>query len=425
MAAVVSLAAGVPLIRLSHVSKHYGTGEGIVHAMRDVDLTIQQGEFVAIIGASGSGKSTMMNVLGCLDRPSRGSYELAGIDVADKHGDARAVVRNRVVGFVFQGFNLLPRTTALENVELPLQYRGVGARDRRRRATAVLEAVGLGSRAHHTQNQLSGGQQQRVAIARALVTDPPLLLADEPTGNLDTRTSLDVLALLQRLNRDLGITVVLVTHEREIAECASRIIEMRDGRIVGDTHLREPVDAAAALARLPPIHDAVRDPEIEVAIKERSATPSVSRRAIPLSVFVVMWVGEVCGELAAMAYLSFILRVHASTTLWVGAIFGEVIKAWAGALWARRALGRRVTSDERWEMAFRYTIGVSGLGLALATALAMRSRSSEALHLYSLLDWTAGLLAHGKLTLLAVVAAAFAGIVVVRYALLWALSARR
>ena len=192
------------------------------------------GEFVAIVGTSGSGKSTMMNILGCLDRPTRGTYTLAGIDVGDARGDARAIVRNRLIGFIFQGFNLLPRTTALENCELPLQYRGVGARERKRRARRRSQAVGLGDRMHHTPNQLSGGQQQRVAIARALVTDPPLLLADEPTGNLDTRTSLEVLALLQQLNRERGITIVLVTHEPDIAACASRVITMRDGRIVSD-----------------------------------------------------------------------------------------------------------------------------------------------------------------------------------------------
>ena len=220
------------LIELTHVSKEYDTGGSLVRAMRDVSVGIAQGEFVAVVGASGSGKSTMMNILGCLDRPTHGSYALAGIDVGSRPGDSRAIVRNRVIGFVFQGFNLLPRTTARDNVELPLQYRGVGLRERRRRARAALAAVGLADRMDHTPNQLSGGQQQRVAIARALVTDPPLLLADEPTGNLDTRTSLEVLALLQKLNRERGITVVLVTHEQDIAACASRVITMRDGRIL-------------------------------------------------------------------------------------------------------------------------------------------------------------------------------------------------
>src|SRR5580700_11731755 len=220
--------------------------------MRDVDLVIAHGEFVAVVGASGSGKSTMMNILGCLDRPTHGSYVLAGIDVGSRKGDSRAIVRNRVIGFIFQGFNLLPRTSALENVELPLQYRGVGVRERRRRARAALEAVGLGDRMEHTPNQLSGGQQQRVAIARALVTNPPLLLADEPTGNLDTRTSLEVLALLQRLNRENRITIALVTHEHDIAACAKRVITVRDGKIVSDVVQTEPSDARVALARLPP-----------------------------------------------------------------------------------------------------------------------------------------------------------------------------
>src|ERR1700729_1100700 len=243
MSAAVSLPADEreTLIELSHVSKDYETGGGVVHAMRDVDLRIARGEFVAIVGSSGSGKSTMMNILGCLDRPTHGTYVLAGIDVGARAGDSRAIVRNRVIGFIFQGFNLPPRTTALENCELPLQYRGVGTRARRKRAEEVLAQVGLGDRMDHKPNQLSGGQQQRVAIARALVTDPPLLLADEPTGNLDTRTSLEVLALLQALNRDRGITIVLVTHERDIAACASRVVTVRDGLIVSDVRQDSPM----------------------------------------------------------------------------------------------------------------------------------------------------------------------------------------
>src|SRR5580658_7187635 len=233
------------LIELSGVSKEYDTGGTLVRAMREVDLAIGHGEFVAIVGTSGSGKSTMMNILGCLDRPTRGTYTLAGLDVGSRKGDSRAIVRNRVIGFIFQGFNLLSRTTALENVELPLQYRGVGARARRKRAEAALAAVGLADRMDHKPNALSGGQQQRVAIARALVTDPPLLLADEPTGNLDTRTSLEVLALLQRLNRERGISIILVTHERDIAACASRVVTMKDGRIVTDV-VQAPMDAGAA-----------------------------------------------------------------------------------------------------------------------------------------------------------------------------------
>ena len=223
-----------PIIELRGVEKDYVSAGGTVHALVEVNLGIRRGEFVAVVGQSGSGKSTLMNVLGCLDRPTRGDYLLEGIEVGARGNDARAIVRNRLVGFIFQGFNLLPRTSALENVELPLQYRGVGMRERRRRALGALEQVGLGDRVHHTPNQLSGGQQQRVAIARALVTNPALVLADEPTGNLDTRTSDDVLALLQTLNRRDGITLVLVTHEHDVAQCASRVITMRDGRVVTD-----------------------------------------------------------------------------------------------------------------------------------------------------------------------------------------------
>jgi putative ABC transport system ATP-binding protein len=238
-----------PLIELREVSKEYVSEAAIVRALRKVDLVVERGDFVAIIGQSGSGKSTMMNIIGCLDRPSTGRYVLDGIDVTERSNDARAIVRNRLIGFIFQGFNLLARTTALENVELPLVYRGVGGSERRKRALAALEQVGLGDRIHHTPNQLSGGQQQRVAIARALVTNPPLLLADEPTGNLDTRTSLEVLELLQRLNRS-GITIALVTHEHDIAACAKRLVRMRDGAIQVDVR-QEPTDAAAALMALP------------------------------------------------------------------------------------------------------------------------------------------------------------------------------
>ena len=238
------------LIELHNVSKEYVSGPEVVHALVELDLRVAVGEFVAIVGASGSGKSTLMNILGCLDRPSRGSYHLAGVDVGNRSADARAIVRNRLIGFVFQGFNLLPRTTALENVELPLIYRGVGARERRRRAIRALTQVGLADRMRHTPTQLSGGQQQRVAIARALVTEPPLLLADEPTGNLDTKTSFEVLALLQSLVRELGLTVALVTHESDVAECAGRVITMRDGRVESDRTEHAPRDAMASLAEL-------------------------------------------------------------------------------------------------------------------------------------------------------------------------------
>ena len=239
-----------PLVLLEHLAKDYVSGPTVVRALHDVHLSIAAGEFVAIVGTSGSGKSMLMNIIGCLDRPTRGSYHLAGINVGSRSGDARAIVRNRLIGFVFQGFNLLPRTTALENVELPLVYRGVRRRERRQRALQALDQVGLSTRIHHTPNQLSGGQQQRVAIARALVTEPPLLLADEPTGNLDTRTSYEVLALLQRLNQNAGITVIVVTHETDIAACASRTITVRDGRICADEPVSSPRVAAEELTRL-------------------------------------------------------------------------------------------------------------------------------------------------------------------------------
>jgi len=237
------------LITLSGVSKDYVGGGGVVHALRDVDIVIEKGEFVAIVGTSGSGKSTLMNILGCLDRPTKGSYALADIEVGARSNDARAIVRNRLIGFIFQGFNLLPRTTALENVELPLQYRGATASERRKRAEGALMAVGLADRMDHTPNQLSGGQQQRVAIARALVNDPLLLLADEPTGALDTRTSLEIMALFQELNRG-GITVLLVTHEPEMARFAGRLIRFRDGRLVSDER-QPPADARELLQGLP------------------------------------------------------------------------------------------------------------------------------------------------------------------------------
>jgi putative ABC transport system ATP-binding protein len=223
-----------PLIELEHVEKDYDAGPVVVRALVDVSLRIARGEFVAIVGTSGSGKSTLMNIVGCLDRPTRGRYRLDRVEVGRRSGDARALVRNRMIGFVFQGYNLLARSSALENVELPLVYRGVPRGQRKQRAARALREVGLENRQHHKPNQLSGGQQQRVAIARALVTAPPVLLADEPTGNLDTRTSYEVLSLLQRLNRESGITIVLVTHEADIAACASRVITMRDGRILSD-----------------------------------------------------------------------------------------------------------------------------------------------------------------------------------------------
>jgi putative ABC transport system ATP-binding protein len=223
-----------PVIAVRDLTKTYTVGELQVQALRGVSLDVLPGEFLALTGPSGSGKSTFMHLLGCLDRPTGGHYVLNGRDVSTLDSRALAHVRNDEIGFVFQGFNLLSRTSALENVELPMLYRrGVGAKERRERAIAALESVGLGSRLDHHPNQLSGGQQQRVAIARALVNRPALLLADEPTGNLDTRTSVEVMQIFQHLN-DAGLTIVLVTHEPDIAEYASRIVAFRDGRIRGD-----------------------------------------------------------------------------------------------------------------------------------------------------------------------------------------------
>ena len=239
-----------PLVQIRDLWKIYTLGDVEVEALRGVSLAIEAGEFVAIMGASGSGKSTLMNILGCLDRPTRGSYRFGGADVAGLSADARAALRNRQIGFVFQNFNLLPRTTALENVELPLYYGDLPLTEQRRRAGAALAAVGLSGRENHVPSQLSGGQQQRVAIARALVNEPALLLADEPTGNLDTQTSDEIMAIVQRLNRDQHITVVLVTHETDVARYAERIIVFRDGLIVSDT--RQVARRVAAGAGGPP-----------------------------------------------------------------------------------------------------------------------------------------------------------------------------
>jgi len=244
-----------PVIRLENIEKIYDTGAVRVHALRSVSLEIQAGEFVAIMGTSGSGKSTLMNILGCLDRPTAGRYFLEGIDVSRLDKDQRADVRNRQLGFVFQGFNLLRRTTALENVELPLIYSGVPAAERVRRSRVALSIVGLAHREDNHPSQLSGGQQQRVAIARALVNRPSMLLADEPTGNLDTRTSLDVMGVFQRLNRESGITIVVVTHEPDIASFAGRVVTVRDGRIVSDRWVPGPRDAYEELQALPPESD--------------------------------------------------------------------------------------------------------------------------------------------------------------------------
>ena len=221
-----------PLIRLTNLSKTYGSGQNTFQALRSINLTIGKGEFIALMGPSGSGKSTTMNILGCLDTQTSGSYEFQGVRVESLTSNERALLRRNFLGFIFQGFNLLARTSAIENVELPLIYRGDKKKSRSKEAASALEKVGLLKWKSHKPNELSGGQQQRVAIARAIVTNPSILLADEPTGNLDSKTSLEIMNLLKSLNRDLGITIVMVTHEPEMAEHASRIIKFMDGEIL-------------------------------------------------------------------------------------------------------------------------------------------------------------------------------------------------
>jgi putative ABC transport system ATP-binding protein len=241
-------------------------GDVDVHALRGISLQIKQGEFVAIMGASGSGKSTTMNIIGCLDRPTKGTYILDGQDLSRLSKDQRADIRNHKLGFVFQGFNLLSRTSALENVELPLLYAGVETSERHRRSMAALAAVGLAGREKNHPNQLSGGQQQRVAIARALVNEPALILADEPTGNLDSRTSVEVMEIFQRLNRERGMTLILVTHEPDIADYADRVVVFKDGRIKSDYQIESPRNAAEELKLLPAVEfdDDDQDSEEEV-----------------------------------------------------------------------------------------------------------------------------------------------------------------
>ena len=244
-----------PVIKLDHIHKIYRMGDIEVHALRGVSLAIRQGEFVAVMGVSGSGKSTMMNIIGCLDQPTRGGYILDGHDVSKLSKDDRADIRNRKIGFVFQGFNLLSRTSAIENVELPMLYAGIGTAERRRRAQEALESVGLAGRENNHPNQLSGGQQQRVAIARSLVNHPTIILADEPTGALDSRTSVEVMEIFQRLNRERSITLLLVTHEHDIAEYAQRVVIFRDGKIRSDEPVLHRRDAAEELKTLPVLDD--------------------------------------------------------------------------------------------------------------------------------------------------------------------------
>src|SRR5437868_9218181 len=252
---MLDIPEGRPIIQLDHIHKTYTMGDVEVHALRGVSLTITEGEFVAIMGASGSGKSTTMNILGCLDRPTRGTYILDGEDVSQMSKDERADIRCQKIGFVFQGFNLLSRTSALENVELPMLYLGVDAAQRHQRAMEALAAVGLHGREQNHPNQLSGGQQQRVAVARALVNHPALILADEPTGNLDSRTSIEVMEIFQRLNRERGITLVLVTHEPDIAQYADRVVVFKDGKIKSDQRVANRRDAAEQLKNLPVVSD--------------------------------------------------------------------------------------------------------------------------------------------------------------------------
>jgi putative ABC transport system ATP-binding protein len=240
------------LIRLENIVKIYRLGEVEVHALRGVSIEVNEGEFVAIMGPSGSGKSTLMNIIGCLDTPTSGKYYLEGIEVSRLSRNELAKIRNKKIGFVFQTFNLLPRTSALENVELPLFYNNTSAKERKKKAMEALKAVGLEGREKHTSAQLSGGEQQKVAIARALVTNPSIILADEPTGNLDTRSSIEIMSIFQKLN-DEGRTIILVTHENEISQYAKRLVKIRDGKIVSDGLIEKRRDANKELESLPPL----------------------------------------------------------------------------------------------------------------------------------------------------------------------------
>ncbi len=260
-----------PVIRLEHVFKVYDLGEVQVQALRGVSLSVHKGEFVAVMGSSGSGKSTLMNILGCLDRPTRGHYYLDGVDVSHMTKQELARIRNRRLGFVFQQFNLLSRTSAMENVELPTIYAGITPDERKARAAEALARVGLAGRAHHYPSQLSGGQQQRVAIARALVNGPQILLADEPTGNLDSRTSVEIMEILQQLNDEQGLTIVLVTHEHDIVQYARRWLEFRDGRIRRDQAVADRLIASEVLPTLPAL-DMTPD-EADEEVTEQPGNP--------------------------------------------------------------------------------------------------------------------------------------------------------
>jgi putative ABC transport system ATP-binding protein len=254
-ASAVAAAGSVPTIRLEHIHKTYDLGEIQVHALRGISMEIQPGEFVAVMGSSGSGKSTLMNIIGCLDKPTRGQYYLDGKDVSGLTKNELAKIRSHKIGFVFQQFNLLSRTSALENVELPTIYAGIPLAEREKRAQEALNRVGLADRSGHFPSQLSGGQQQRVAIARALVNNPSLLLADEPTGNLDSRTSIEIMEILQNLNDQHGLTVVIVTHEPDIAQFAKRALEFRDGKMKKDVLIQRRSIASEVLPTLPSVED--------------------------------------------------------------------------------------------------------------------------------------------------------------------------
>jgi putative ABC transport system ATP-binding protein len=397
-----------PLIELRGVCRDYVSAAGTVRAMRDVDLVIRPGEFVAIVGTSGSGKSTMMNIVGCLDRPTSGTYTLDGIDVGSRTNDGRALVRNRLIGFIFQGFNLLSRTTALENVELPLQYRGFPAKQRHERARKALAQVGLANREHHTPNQLSGGQQQRVAIARALVTDPPLLLADEPTGNLDTRTSLEVLSLLQTLNRESGITICLVTHEHDIAACANRVITMRDGRIVSDTVQEKPSDAAAELAALPPPQEHGSGPDVVDSISPAAALRARIGGPVPFAVYAMMFLGGLLGLLVGATYDVVVLGdFYWSIALGTSVLGG----AFLAARFGKRRLGQPLTSDQRVRIAIWYTVVLSGV--AGCTALAWPTILAQ-----SILDRIDGLSSPGLIGVVGVALLSVGALALLHYLLL-------